>query len=82
MGAYAGRAMVSDSNGELDQLVPDFCFEMFAHSTKFFNYKVIRPATFHILNIELFLLFHLFCLRSFYWVNSMLKALVMITNFY
>lgn len=39
MGAYAARAMVAHSNSEDISL--DFCFEMFAHVTKFFGYKVV-----------------------------------------
>ena len=41
MGAYAGRVMAADAEGEMQDVMLDFCFEMFAHSTKFFNYKVI-----------------------------------------
>lgn len=39
MGAYAAKCMVSDmENGENFM---DFCFELFAHVTSFFGYKVI-----------------------------------------
>ena len=38
MGAYAARCMVAASGGE--KVHQDFCFELFAHVTKFFNYKV------------------------------------------
>ena len=38
MGVYSAMCMVADLNNEDIQL--DFCFEMFAHVTKFFNYKV------------------------------------------
>lgn len=38
MGWYAAKCMAADALGEsVDQ---DFCFELFAHVTKFFNYKV------------------------------------------
>uniref|UniRef100_A0A8C4WU35 Pyridine nucleotide-disulphide oxidoreductase domain 1 n=1 Tax=Eptatretus burgeri TaxID=7764 RepID=A0A8C4WU35_EPTBU len=39
MGAYAARCMVADSVGESVDL--DFCFELFAHITRFFGYKVV-----------------------------------------
>ena len=39
MGIQAARSMMARLNKQED--VPlDFCFEMFAHVTKFFNYKV------------------------------------------
>ena len=38
MGWYAGRCMAADALAEPIEL--DFCFELFAHITKFFNYKV------------------------------------------
>ncbi|EFA04075.1 pyridine nucleotide-disulfide oxidoreductase domain-containing protein 1 [Tribolium castaneum] len=39
MGCYAAKCMSAHSNNE--SLLQDFCFEMFAHSTKLFGYKVI-----------------------------------------
>lgn len=39
MGAYAAKCMTSDMDGNENFM--DFCFEMFAHVTKFFGYKVI-----------------------------------------
>ena len=39
MGMMAARAMVAHSRGETVEL--DFCFEMFAHVTQFFGYKVV-----------------------------------------
>ena len=38
MGAYAAKCMVARHSGE--DVHMDFCFEIFAHVTKFFNYKV------------------------------------------
>ncbi|XP_075066904.1 pyridine nucleotide-disulfide oxidoreductase domain-containing protein 1 isoform X2 [Mixophyes fleayi] len=39
MGWFAARCMAADHLGESIDL--DFCFELFAHVTKFFNYKVV-----------------------------------------
>lgn len=39
MGAYAAKCMSGALNGE--EVLQDFCFEIFAHSTKLFGYKVI-----------------------------------------
>nr|DBA30244.1 TPA: hypothetical protein GDO54_006252 [Pyxicephalus adspersus] len=39
MGWYAAKCMAADHLGEKIEM--DFCFELFAHVTKFFNYKVI-----------------------------------------
>ncbi|XP_014468888.1 PREDICTED: pyridine nucleotide-disulfide oxidoreductase domain-containing protein 1 [Dinoponera quadriceps] len=39
MGRYAAKSMVSRSKGE--DFLQDFCFELFTHVTKFFNYKVV-----------------------------------------
>lgn len=39
MGCYAAKSMSAHSQNET--LLQDFCFEMFAHSTKLFGYKVI-----------------------------------------
>lgn len=38
MGWYAGRCMAAHVQSEPIEL--DFCFELFSHITKFFNYKV------------------------------------------
>ncbi len=38
MGWYAARCMAADVLEEPIEL--DFCFELFSHITKFFNYKV------------------------------------------
>ena len=38
MGWFAGRCMAADVQTLPIEL--DFCFELFAHITKFFNYKV------------------------------------------
>ncbi|KAF7266288.1 hypothetical protein GWI33_020320 [Rhynchophorus ferrugineus] len=39
MGCYAAKCMSSHMNNE--EILQDFCFEIFAHSTKLFGYKVI-----------------------------------------
>ncbi|EDV26459.1 uncharacterized protein TRIADDRAFT_22271 [Trichoplax adhaerens] len=39
MGSYAAKCMVADT--ENDSISMDFCFELFAHVTKFFDYKVV-----------------------------------------
>ncbi|KAG2468874.1 PYRD1 protein, partial [Polypterus senegalus] len=39
MGWYAAKCMTADRQGESIDM--DFCFELFAHITKFFNYKVV-----------------------------------------
>lgn len=39
MGCYAAKCMAADRLAETIEM--DFCFELFAHVTKFFNYKVI-----------------------------------------
>jgi NAD(P)H-nitrite reductase large subunit len=39
MGDYAARSMLAERTNEKISL--DFCFEMFAHITKFFGFKVI-----------------------------------------
>ena len=39
MGAFAGKCMVAHTR---DQVLPlDFCFELFAHATTFFSFKVM-----------------------------------------
>lgn len=45
MGAYSAQCMVADMQGQRISL--DFCFEVFAHVTKFFNYKVILLGKFN-----------------------------------
>ena len=37
MGHYAGKCMLAYAKNEEDSLTMDFCFELFAHTTKFFN---------------------------------------------
>ena len=39
MGMMVARMMIADTEGE--HIQQDFCFEMFAHVTKFFDYKVV-----------------------------------------
>ena len=38
MGAYVAKSMVAKDKEE--DISMDFCFELFEHATKFFNYKV------------------------------------------
>ena len=38
MGAYAAKCMVAHT--QETSITMDFCFELFAHVTKFFGYKV------------------------------------------
>ncbi|CAG9853842.1 unnamed protein product [Phyllotreta striolata] len=45
MGSYAARCMSGHLNKE--EILQDFCFEMFAHSTKLFGYKVILLGLFN-----------------------------------
>lgn len=45
MGAYAAKSMSGAFAGE--QVIQDFCFEIFAHSTKLFGYKVILLGLFN-----------------------------------
>ena len=42
MGAYAAKCMVAKIDQE--DIPMDFCFEMFAHVTRFFNYKVFKAT--------------------------------------
>lgn len=44
-GMQAAVAMVADAKGE--QVTQDFCFEMFAHVTKFFGFKVVLLGLFN-----------------------------------
>lgn len=39
MGTYAGRCMAAHAVGE--ELLQDFCFEVFSHVTRFFDHKVV-----------------------------------------
>lgn len=41
MGHYAGKCMLACAHNQADGLTMDFCFELFAHTTKFFNMKVV-----------------------------------------
>ncbi|KAJ8921073.1 hypothetical protein NQ315_015869 [Exocentrus adspersus] len=45
MGCYAAKSMVGRMNEE--EVLQDFCFEMFAHSTRLFGYKVILLGLFN-----------------------------------
>ncbi|XP_037551537.1 pyridine nucleotide-disulfide oxidoreductase domain-containing protein 1 [Nematolebias whitei] len=45
MGWYAARCMAADVLSEATEL--DFCFELFSHVTKFFNYKVVLLGKFN-----------------------------------
>ena len=42
MGAYAAKCMVAHT--QETSITMDFCFELFAHVTKFFGYKVGSTA--------------------------------------
>ena len=41
MGDYAARCMYASLYNNEDKIELDFCFELFAHITKFFNFKCI-----------------------------------------
>eukprot|EP00057_Strongylocentrotus_purpuratus_P015534 XP_011670008.1 PREDICTED: pyridine nucleotide-disulfide oxidoreductase domain-containing protein 1 isoform X2 [Strongylocentrotus purpuratus] len=45
MGAYAAKCMVADVDGET--IPQDFCFELFAHITRFFGFKVVLLGKFN-----------------------------------
>lgn len=45
MGAYAAKSMSGAFNNE--EVLQDFCFEIFAHSTRLFGYKVILLGLFN-----------------------------------
>ncbi|XP_048240124.1 pyridine nucleotide-disulfide oxidoreductase domain-containing protein 1-like isoform X2 [Haliotis rufescens] len=45
MGCFAAQSMAAAVRGE--KITPDFCFELFAHVTKFFNYKVVLLGKFN-----------------------------------
>lgn len=47
MGHYAAKCMVADLEGQLDDVQMDFCFELFAHITKFFDFKVVLLGKFN-----------------------------------
>jgi len=47
MGHYAGKCMLAYAHNEQDSLTMDFCFELFAHTTKFFNMKVVLLGKYH-----------------------------------
>ncbi|OWF48998.1 pyridine nucleotide-disulfide oxidoreductase domain-containing protein 1-like [Mizuhopecten yessoensis] len=50
MGAYTAQCMVAKVRNEVVSL--DFCFEMFAHVTKFFGFKVILLGKFNAQGLE------------------------------
>lgn len=41
MGAYAARCMAAERDGAVEEVLQDFCFEMFTHVTRFFGHKVV-----------------------------------------
>lgn len=45
MGAYAAKCMVGAQRQE--EVLPDFCFELFTHMTRFFGFKVILLGLFN-----------------------------------
>uniref|UniRef100_A0A0K8SBP7 Pyridine nucleotide-disulfide oxidoreductase domain-containing protein 1 n=2 Tax=Lygus hesperus TaxID=30085 RepID=A0A0K8SBP7_LYGHE len=45
MGTYAAKSMVCDIRGE--ELLQDFCFELFTHATKLFGMKVVLLGLFN-----------------------------------
>lgn len=47
MGHYAGKCMLAYARHEEESLTMDFCFELFAHTTKFFNMKVVLLGKYH-----------------------------------
>jgi pyridine nucleotide-disulfide oxidoreductase domain-containing protein 1 len=47
MGHYAGKCMLAYARDEPETLTMDFCFELFAHTTKFFNMKVVLLGNYH-----------------------------------
>ncbi|KAH9490448.1 Pyridine nucleotide-disulfide oxidoreductase domain-containing protein 1 [Bulinus truncatus] len=49
MGCYAGKCMVAATKDE--NITMDFCFELFAHVTTFFNFKVILLGKFNAQNL-------------------------------
>ncbi|XP_073174561.1 pyridine nucleotide-disulfide oxidoreductase domain-containing protein 1 isoform X4 [Lepidochelys kempii] len=51
MGWYAAKCMVADSLGESIDM--DFSFELFAHVTKFFNYKVVLLGKYNAQGLDL-----------------------------
>lgn len=53
MGWYAARCMAADVLEEPIEL--DFCFELFSHITKFFNYKVSTSVYVYLQKCVIFL---------------------------
>ena len=54
MGSYAAKCMVGEAQQESTEM--DFCFELFAHVTKFFNYKAsINFKNGFIISVEIIL---------------------------
>ncbi|XP_064012067.1 pyridine nucleotide-disulfide oxidoreductase domain-containing protein 1 isoform X4 [Pogoniulus pusillus] len=51
MGWYAAKCMAADTLGEPIEM--DFCFELFAHITKFFNYKVVVLGKYNAQGLDL-----------------------------
>ena len=47
MGDYAARCMHASLNNQEETIDLDFCFELFAHITKFFNFKCIFLGKFN-----------------------------------
>ncbi|XP_071955222.1 pyridine nucleotide-disulfide oxidoreductase domain-containing protein 1-like [Antedon mediterranea] len=45
MGAYAAKCMIADTSGQV--IHQDFCFELFAHMTTFFGFKVVLLGKFN-----------------------------------
>ncbi|CAD5117421.1 DgyrCDS6190 [Dimorphilus gyrociliatus] len=46
-GHYAAKCMLAKSQDDFESISLDFCFECFAHSTRFFGYKVILLGKFN-----------------------------------
>jgi hypothetical protein len=68
MGWYAAKCMTTDSLG--DSIDMDFSFELFAHVTKFFNYKVrylSRLVPF--LHIIMITVIDIYILQIFTWFH-------------
>ncbi|ELU09647.1 hypothetical protein CAPTEDRAFT_157263 [Capitella teleta] len=52
MGAFASHCMTADVHGHLEEISQDFCFEMFAHVTRFFDFKVVLLGKFNAQGME------------------------------
>ena len=52
MGGAAAKSMVAEVEGEIDRLPQDFCFECFAHVTKFFDYKCVLIGRYNAQGLE------------------------------